>query len=79
MRQVKVTAGRKVVQRLAVIACVGILGVGTAACGDNSVTPQSPTVTGGQQAPAATTPAAAATTPAGAPATSNPQSGGAGF
>ena len=86
MRQVKVTAGRKLVQRMAVIACVGILGVGAAACGDDStVTPEAPANTT-QQAPAATTPAAAATTPAaaattpaGAPATSDPQSGGAGF
>jgi len=87
MRQVKVTAGRKLVQRMAVIACVGILGVGAAACGDDTtVTPEAPANTS-QQAPAATTPAAAAattpaasaTTPAGAPATSDPQSGGAGF
>jgi hypothetical protein len=79
MREVKVTAGRKVAQRLAVIACVGILGIGAAACGDDTtVTPEAPANTT-QQAPAATTPAAAATTPAGAPATSNPQSGGAGF
>jgi|tagenome__1003787_1003787.scaffolds.fasta_scaffold17940061_1 hypothetical protein len=85
MRQVKVTAGRKLVQRMAVIACVGILGVGAAACGDDTtVTPEAPANTS-QQAPAATTPAPAATTPAasattpGAPATSNPQSGGAGF
>jgi len=77
MRQVKVTAGRKVVQRFAVVACVAILGVGATACGDDTVTPGAPANTT-QQAPAATTPAAAATTPA-APATSNPQSGGAGF
>ena len=76
MSQVKVTAGRKVVQRFAVVACVAILGVGATACGDNTVTPGAPANT--TPAAAATTPAAAATTPA-APATSNPQSGGAGF
>ena len=44
MRQVKVTAVRKVARRIAIIACVGILGVGAAACGDDSVvTPQAPT------------------------------------
>jgi len=78
MRQLKITAMNGVAKRIAIVACVAALGVGAAACGDNSVTPQSPTVTGGGQ-PAATTPAAAAgTTPAPAPTTS-PQSGGAGF
>ena len=73
MRQVKITAASKVVQRIAVIACVGILGVGAAACGDNTkVTPQAPTPT---QAPAAgQTPAT--TTP---PTTASAQSGGSGF
>ena len=73
MRQVKVTARNKVVQRAAVVACVAILGVGAAACGDDSVvTPQAPSVT---NAPAAvTTPPAAVTTPA-----SSPQAGGSGF
>ena len=67
MRQVKVTALNKVVQRIAVVACVAILGVGAAACGDDSVvTPQAPTVT--------IAPTGATTPPA-----SNPQSGGSGF
>jgi hypothetical protein len=58
MRQVKV----KVVHRIAVIACVAILGVGAAACGDDSVgTPQAPT--GGSTPAGATTPAPGATTP----------------
>ena len=67
MRQVKVTAVGKVVQRIAVIACVAILGVGATACGStgDNVNPQAPTPT---QAPAAVT------TP-----TTSPQSGGAGF
>jgi len=66
----------KVVHRIALIAFVAIIGVGAAACGDDSVTPQSP----GSTPSAVTTPAAAAptaTTPAAA--TTNPQSGGAGF
>jgi hypothetical protein len=62
MRQVKV------VQRFAVVAFVGILGLGAAACGDDTkVTPEAPSPS---QAPAAVT------TP---PTTANPQSGGSGF
>ena len=70
MRQVKVTAVSKVVQRIAVIACVAILGVGAAACGStgNNVTPKAPT-------PTTARPNAVTTTPP----TTAPQSGGAGF
>lgn len=68
MKQVKARAGTKVVQRIAVVACVAILGVGAAGCGDNSGTPQAPTPT---QAPAA-----GVTTP---PTTASAQSGGSGF
>ena len=67
MRQVKVTARNNVVHRIAVVACVAVLGVGAAACGDDSVvTPQAPSVT---NAPAAVT----------TPPASSPQSGGSGF
>jgi hypothetical protein len=62
MRQVKVTAASKVARRFAVIACVAILGVGAAACGDDSVvTPQAPT--GGSTPAGVTTPAPGETTP----------------
>ena len=72
MRQVKVTAVSKVVQRIAVVACVAILGVGAAACGSTSdnVTPKAPTPT---SAPSAVS------TPPTTPPTTSPQSGGAGF
>lgn len=68
MRQVKVTAVSKVGQRIAVIACVAILGVGAAACGStgNTVTPKAPTPTTAR--PTVTT-----------PPTTAPKSGGAGF
>ena len=71
MRQVKVTAISKVGHRIAVMACVAILGVGATACGasSNNVTPQAPTVTVAK--PTATTVAT--------PPTTSPQSGGAGF
>ena len=68
MKQVMSKVGR----RIAIIACVGIIGVGAAACGDNSVTPQSPQ-TPGSTPSAVTTPAAAAVT------TPSPQAGGSGF
>jgi hypothetical protein len=69
MRQVKATAVSNVVQRIAVIACVAILGVGAAACGSsgNTVTPKAPTPT---------TVRSTVTTP---PTTTAPKSGGAGF
>jgi hypothetical protein len=70
MRQVKATVASKVGRRIAMIACVGILGVGAAACGDNSVTPQSP------QTPGSTPAGAGVTTP---PTTASAQSGGSGF
>ena len=60
----------KVVQRIAIIACVAMFSVGAAACGDDSVTPESP----GSTPAVVTTPASGTT-----PATTNPQSGGAGF
>jgi hypothetical protein len=63
MRQVKVTAASKVVQRIAIVACVAILGVGATACGS----------TGSNVTPGAPTP-----TVAKAP-TTTPKSGGAGF
>jgi hypothetical protein len=65
MRQVKVTVASKIVHRIAVIACVGLLGVGAAACGSSgdNVTPQAPT----------------GSTPAGVTTTASPQSGGSGF
>ena len=68
MGQVKVTAASKVVQRIAVVFCVAILGVGAAACGStgDNVTPQAPTPT---------TIHSTVTTPP----TTTPQSGGAGF
>ncbi len=60
----------KVVHRIALIACVAMFSVGAAACGDDSVTPESPGSTpSGVSTPAATTPAP----------TTTPQSGGAGF
>ena len=44
MRHVNATVGSKVVRRFAAVACVAILGVGAAACGDDSVdTPGAPT------------------------------------
>jgi len=64
MRQVRITVRDKVVSRIAVVACVAILGVGVTACGSSdggSVTPGAP----------ATNAPSAATTP--------PKSGGAGF
>jgi len=79
MKQVKVTAVNRVFRRIAVVACVAALGVGAAACGDNSVTPQSPS---GGTTPAAGTTAKAGTTPSAVTtpsATTNPNSGGAGF
>ena len=74
MKRVKVVSARKVVWRIAPIACVALLGVGAAACGSssNTGTHDAPTVT--------TVPASAAAAPAtAAPATTAPQSGGAGF
>ena len=70
MRRVNVTPASKIAHRIAVMACVAILGVGATACGasDNNVTPQ---------APAVTTPKPTATTVA-TPPTTSPQ-GGAGF
>ena len=63
----------KVVQRIALVAGVVMFSIGAAACGDDSVTPQSPgTTPSGVTTPAA--PAAVTT-----PATTNPDSGGAGF
>jgi hypothetical protein len=73
MRRVKVSAANKVVQRIAVIGCAAILGVGAAACGSagNTVTPKAPTPT----TPAPTTARPTVTTPP----TTAPKSGGAGF
>jgi hypothetical protein len=62
----------KVVQRIALVAGVVMFSIGAAACGDDSVTPQSPGST-----PSGVTTPAAGTTPS--PATTNPDSGGAGF
>jgi hypothetical protein len=69
MNQVKVRTTSKMFRRVAAVAFVAAIGIGATACGDDSVTPQSPNTTPAQ-APAATTPAPAAT---------NPQSGGSGF
>jgi hypothetical protein len=68
MRQVKVTPVRNVVHRVAVIACVAILGVGAAACGStsNTDTPKAPTPT-------------TVGSPVSTPPTTAPKSGGAGF
>jgi hypothetical protein len=67
MGHVKTTVASKVVRRLAAVACVALLGVGAAACGDDSVdNPGAPTP---GSTPSVTTPAV---TPA-------PQSGGSGF
>jgi hypothetical protein len=67
----------KVMQRVAAITCVAVLGVGAAACGSNTNTNHS------NQPPATTSPSGATTalaTPAATtPATTSPQSGGAGF
>lgn len=67
MRQVRIR------RRIAVVACVAMLGIGATACGSSDVnndTPQAPTPTAAQ--PAAT--------PAPTPSpTTSPQSGGAGF
>ena len=72
MNQVKVRTTSKMFRRVAAVAFVAIIGVGATACGDDSVTPQSPNTT-----PAAgTTKAPSATTPS---ATTNPHGGGAGF
>jgi hypothetical protein len=68
MNQVKVRTTSKMFRRVAAVAFVAVIGVGATACGDDSVTPQSPNTS--PAAPAATTPAPAAT---------NPQSGGSGF
>jgi hypothetical protein len=68
MNQVKVRTTSKMFRRFAAVAFVAAIGVAASACGDDSVTPQSPNTT--PAAPAATTPAPAAT---------NPQSGGSGF
>jgi hypothetical protein len=72
MRQVKVTAVSKVAQRIALIACVAILGVGATACGSSgNVTPKAPTPT--------TARSTVTTPPTTAPPTTAPKSGGAGF
>ena len=42
MNQVKVRTTNKMFRRVAAVAFVAIIGVGATACGDNSVTPQSP-------------------------------------
>lgn len=74
MNHVKATTSSKMFRRVAAVAFVAVIGLGATACGDDSVTPQSPNTS---PAPAAaTTPAPAATTPS---ATTNPDSGGAGF
>jgi hypothetical protein len=66
MGQVKVTPVSKVGRRIAVMACVAILGVGATACGaSDTVTPQAPTQ---QSVPPATA----------TPPTTSPQAG-AGF
>ena len=65
----KFTSVRNVVQRIAPIACVAILGVTTAACGSS-------TKPGSNNTPTATT---SPPSPATTPAATNPQSGGAGF
>jgi hypothetical protein len=65
MRQLKPTTAHRVGRRVAMMACVAVLGLGATACGasdSNNVTPGAPT----------------GTTPA-APAATNPQSGGSGF
>jgi hypothetical protein len=77
MKRDRSTTGRKVVQRFAALACVAVLGVGAAACGSSGKTGHN------DQPPATTAPSAATTAPAPAaattPATTSPQSGGAGF
>ena len=73
MNQIKVRTTNKMFRRMAAVAFVAVIGLGATACGDNSVTPQSPNTS---PAPAGTTPAPAATTPS---ATTNPSNGGAGF
>jgi len=71
MNQVKVRTTSKMFRRVAAVAFVAAIGIGATACGDNSVTPQSPNTT--PAGPAATTPAAAT------PGATQPQSGGSGF
>ena len=74
MRRVKVSSARNIARRIALIACVAMLGVGAAACGSSSNT-------GTHDSPTATTaPSGATKVPAStAPASTAPQSGGAGF
>jgi hypothetical protein len=71
------TTVRKVMQRVAALTCVAVLGFGAAACGSSSTTNHS------NQPPATTSPSGATTAPATpaatTPATTSPQSGGAGF
>ena len=67
-RTAPATRARPLVQRLAPIVCVAILGVAAAACGSDD----KPSNTG----PAVTTTPSGATTPA---PTTAPKSGGAGF
>ena len=70
MNQIKVRTTSNMFRRVAAVAFVAVVGLGATACGDNSVTPQSPNTT-----PAAGTTPAAATTPG----ATQPQSGGSGF
>jgi hypothetical protein len=68
MTPMKASSGRRVIHRLALLACAALLGVGAAACRSSgtSHTQNAPTPTAGT--PAAST-----------PSTTAPKSGGAGF
>jgi hypothetical protein len=69
MRHAKGPAARKVVRGVAAMAFAAVLGVGAAACGSN----------GGSGHNDAPTPAPATNQATNAPATTAPQTGGAGF
>ena len=74
MRRTNVMPIRRLVRRLAPIACVAMLGVAAAACGSDDKSPSNDTST------VTTTPSGQTTSPATtAPATTAPKSGGAGF